>query len=215
MTEQVTEPKNNIDGDVTGNQPDGKTPPPKGSEGKPDGETSHPQKTQGDSAAQRIIPEKYDLKMPKESYLDESVVDNLAEWAKKNNLTNAEAQAVLERENGLRAAIVKGHQEELDNSAASWLEESKSDGEIGGDNFNETVALAKRVVDKFATPALIKALNESGLGNHPEVIRVFKRIGEHLKDDGLVLANSDLGKQERNLEDIFYGDSNKKDNNKE
>ena len=35
----------------------------------------------------------------------------------------------------------------------------------------------------FATPALKAALNETGFGNHPELVRLFVKIGKSLSED--------------------------------
>jgi hypothetical protein len=41
-------------------------------------------------------------------------------------------------------------------------------------------------MDAFATPELRTLLNESGLGNHPEIIRAFYRAGKAISEDGFV-----------------------------
>ena len=44
-------------------------------------------------------------------------------------------------------------------------------------------------------------LNESGLGNHPEVIRLFYRTGKAMSEDSLIVgaASKGLSKDARNL----------------
>jgi hypothetical protein len=46
-------------------------------------------------------------------------------------------------------------------------------------------ALAFRRGSTFRT-----LLNETGLGNHPEMIRAFARIGERVSEDGFALAGT-------------------------
>jgi hypothetical protein len=202
MTEQPPNQQPNNEGSGAGDQPNGKGDE-HGSPPKPDGGTSHPQPSKG----AQPVPESYDLKVPEGTEIDDAYVKSVAEYAKKHSLTNDQAQSVLNRELNLRASIVRSHEEELDKNAKAWMEASESDSEIGGDNFKENISLAKRVIDKFATPAFVNALNETGLGNHPEVIRIFQRIGSHLKDDSIVFPKTEGGRQERSLEDVFYGDS--------
>ena len=158
----------------------------------------------------RIVPSKYNLEIPTDSTLDESHVKGIIEFAKTNKLTNSEAQGILEREHDLKATMIEEQRDELESATEAWTEQTKNDAEIGGDHFDESIALASRVVEKFGTPAFKKALNESGLGNHPELIRIMHRVGKHLKDDSLVFSRSEGGGKGRSLEEVFYGDSKDK-----
>src|SRR5258706_11167450 len=108
----------------------------------------------------------YDLKLPDGSALDASDVADISAFAKTQNLSKEQAQAILERENITLKAYVDSQQEELATKKAEWVESVKADKEIGGDAFNENVELAKRVIDKFGTDSFKKALTDSGLGNH-------------------------------------------------
>lgn len=76
--------------------------------------------------------------------------------------------------------------EALETMRSEWAEASKSDKEIGGDKFAENLAGAKSAMDKFATPELVSFLDESGLGNHPEMIRLFWKLNNQISDDALV-----------------------------
>ena len=72
----------------------------------------------------------------------------------------------------------------------------KADPILGGKDgaaLVETVALADKVLDKFGTPELRNMLSKTGYGNHPELVRIFRRIGETLKDDSVILNGRDTG----------------------
>ncbi len=210
MTEPTSPPpQSNNAGAGKEGQPPVIPTPPAGGEGKPGGEPGHPT-PKGAPEGARVVPDTYNLSIPKDSTLDNEGVQSVADFAKKNQLTNNEAQAILEREHDLKASIIEGQQEELELVAGKWLEESKADAEIGGEHFDESVSLAKRVVDKFGSPAFKKALNDTKLGNHPELLRFAYKVGKHLKDDSLVFAGAETPKGQKTLEEVFYGDSNKK-----
>ena len=49
-----------------------------------------------------------------------------------------------------------------------------------GTAFDEKVGLARRAVRAFGSEELTGLLDESGLGNHPEMIRAFAKIGAEL-----------------------------------
>jgi len=60
-----------------------------------------------------------------------------------------------------------------------WADEARADPELGGtqDKFAENMTHAARFRDEFGTPELTAVLDETGLGNHPEFIRLFVRGG--------------------------------------
>lgn len=206
MTEnKIDDPKPNNDGSGNGGKPGDDPKPNNGAGNKPD-DGGHPTPIKPEDS--RKVPDKYDLKIPKDSILDEGHIEKVTAFAKANKLTNDEAQGILDKDNAFKASVIEGQQEELAKSQAAWIEEAKKDTEIGGDKFAENAALAQRVVDKFGTPAFKKALIDSGLGDHPEVIRIFQRMGKQMKDDEFIMSGSaPTGK--KSMEDVFYGDSNK------
>lgn len=68
----------------------------------------------------------------------------------------------------------------------AWADAAKADAEFGGDKLEESVAVARKAIDTFGTPELKALLNQTGIGNHPEVIRAFLRAGKALGDDTIV-----------------------------
>ena len=55
-----------------------------------------------------------------------------------------------------------------------------------GDKFNHNLEMARRAFMNFATPEAVKVLEETGMGNHPELLKVFARIGEVLAEDSVL-----------------------------
>jgi len=158
----------------------------------------------------KVVPEKYDLKLPEGSPLKADAIDKIAAIAKERGLSNEEAQAELNKESELIGTYVKGQAVEADTVKEGWIAEAKSDKEIGGDNFAKSAETAKRVVKRFGTEAFEKALNETGLGNHPEAVRVFTRIGKAMSEDQLVLPGTQPAPR-KSLEETLYGDTSKKE----
>lgn len=157
------------------------------------------------SATAPVIPEKYDIKLPEGSPLDPKAVQEVAEYAKAHKLTNDQAQEVLKRDGETVARFVKEGQENLKANAAKFLTEAKTDPEIGGDNFEKNVELGKRVIDKFGSPRLKQILNETGLGNHPELVRLVTKIGMAYGEDKLVVGTTGpTSKEEKSAASVLY-----------
>lgn len=153
-------------------------------------------------------PEKYDLKLPEGSLLEASEIEKIASLAKERGLSNKDAQALLDDRSKLLDSYAGKQKETWGKETGRWLEVTKADPEIGGEAFGKNAELAKRVVTRFGTPELMQGLNETGFGNHPELVRLMVRIGKAMDDDQLVMPGSKTPAVEKNLADVFYGGSN-------
>jgi hypothetical protein len=128
--------------------------------------------------------------MPEGVALDTELLGEAAPMFKALNLPQDKAQAMIDMatkvavktRDATTQAIAAQHQTEV----AAWTEAARADKEFGGDKFNENLGLAKTALATFGTPELINQLNKSGLGNHPELIRTFVRIGQKISADGFM-----------------------------
>lgn len=168
----------------------------------------HPE-TPAASAPPKVEPA-FDLKLPEGSHLDPGAVERIVSFAKEQGLSKEQAQGLLNREDAAVAAYVTGEKEGYVKEQKAWMDSLKADKEIGGVAFDESVALAKRAVDTFGTDAFKKALNETGLGNHPELVRVFARIGRNMADDKIVRPGS-VPAAKKSPEQVFYPDTPSKE----
>jgi hypothetical protein len=100
--------------------------------------------------------------------------------------------------------IAGRHAEVLTQAKAQWVEGARSDKEFGGEKLTENLAVAKRALDTFGTPELRTLLNESGLGNHPEIIRAFFRAGKAISEDKFVTAGSGSPKGAKDAANALY-----------
>ena len=145
--------------------------------------------TQADDKKSDGAPEKYEFKAPEGREFDAEVVKNFSEVAKDLNLTQEAAQKLLDK----MAPIVEQRQiQQIEQVRSQWADASKNDKEFGGDKLVENLSVAKKALDQFGTPELRTLLNESGLGNHPDVIRFMYRAGKAISEDKYVGA--DIGK---------------------
>jgi hypothetical protein len=66
------------------------------------------------------------------------------------------------------------------------------------------VADALKARERFSTPALRQLLNETGFGNHPEVIKFFAKVGKAMREDAFHPPGSPPAPPEQPLENKFY-----------
>lgn len=144
------------------------------------------------------------------SGLTQKDVDIVTAFAKENGLSKESAQKLLDSRAAHYAEFKNGQTEFLKTQQTKWLDDSKADKEIGGANWDQSVALAKMPIAKFASPGLKKMLDDSGLGNHPEVIKMFARIGKTMQPDTEIDApKSPAAAIEKPAYEYLYGDEKK------
>lgn len=88
---------------------------------------------------------------------------------------------------------------------AKWVAEIKADPEIGGERLGAAVASASRVLERLAIPGLREALNTTGAGNHPAIVKAFVRIGRLLAEDRFSPGGDGAGQQHRSPAEVIYG----------
>lgn len=138
----------------------------------------------GDKAPEGA-PEKYEFELPDGLRMDDVGLSAFSEVAKDLNLSQDAAQKMLDK---MAPAMAERQAEAIRQVQTEWLEGAKSDKEFGGEKLNENLATAKKALDSFGSPELRTLLNETGLGNHPEIIRAFYRAGKAISEDKFVPA---------------------------
>ena len=151
-----------------------------------------------------VSPDKYELKMPDGSQLNQAHIEKVTAYAKEKGLSNDQAQEILNRDSQAYSDFQVGQAEHIKSMQEKWIDDIKSDREFGGDKFNETVEFAKRSIEKFGSPALKEALNATGLGNHRDLIRMHAKIGREMANDKTVIPNSHGSGSEERVADILY-----------
>ncbi len=148
----------------------------------------------------------YDLKLSEHSPLTDSDTERILAEAKAEGLSKEAAQALIAREEKAIDDYEDKRNEHVEKIRAGWLGEVEADPEIGGANFKESVELSQRVLKNFGSEKLLKVLEETGFGNHPEIVRVFSTIGKNIADDKFVKGNSQLPAPQ-STKDVLYGET--------
>jgi hypothetical protein len=139
---------------------------------------------------------------------DETVIGSFSEVAKELNLPQAQAQKLVDK----MAPVMAARQaEQLKAARDDWAKTARMDTEFGGDKLAENLGTAKKAYEAFASPELKNLLEETGLGNHPEVIRFFFRTGKAISEDGFIRGGMTSSGQGQDMADRLYpNESNRK-----
>lgn len=161
-----------------------------GADGKPNGDATTLLDGQGQQQTE-TKPEgkqpgeevKYDFKAPEGMELNQPMLEQFTALAKEMKLPAEQAQKVVD----LAVKAEQARMEEHSKLVKGWADEVKGDKEIGGDKLTENLATAKKALD-LGPPELKALLNDSGLGNHPAVVKWAIAVGKALSEDKFVPA---------------------------
>lgn len=148
-------------------------------------------------------PEKYEFKAGEGVELDQEALKDFEPLARELNLNNEQAQKLVDMYGTKLLPMVQKHQAEAwQKQTEGWAESVKADKEIGGDKLTSSISTAQRALETFGTPELKEYLNTTGLGNHPELVKAFVKIGKAMSEDNVVTGGHDGGSND--LVSAFY-----------
>lgn len=124
--------------------------------------------------------------------LSQDFVSGYESIAKELGISSVQASGMLEKAYSL---IQQQDKDVVARQATEWQNSSRNDSEFGGRAFEANLEIAQRALNEWGGEQLINILNETGLGNHPEVIRFFYRAGKALSEDGFMRGGVSTGKQ--------------------
>ncbi|MCM7139883.1 peptidase [Enterobacter kobei] len=152
---------------------------------------------------QEGAPEKYEFKPAEGQELDTAALEQFEPIARELNLSNEQAQKMVDLYGTKILPMVQQQQAETwQKTTEQWAADVKADKEIGGDKLTANLSAAQRALDQFGTPELKEYLEGTGLGNHPELVKAFIKIGKAMSEDGMV-DGSNQG--QRSAAEVLYG----------
>lgn len=147
-------------------------------------------------------PEKYEFTAAEGVDLDTEALKDFEPVARELNLTNEQAQKLVDAYPKILEGVQQRQAEAWQAQTEEWAATVKADKEIGGDKLTANLSVAQRALDTFGTPELKEYLNGTGLGNHPELVKAFIKVGKAMSEDGMV-----TGKEsgQRSAAEVLYG----------
>jgi hypothetical protein len=130
-------------------------------------------------------PGSYEIKVPEGASVDPELLTGFTKAAQEAGISAEQAQKVLDFYAQTEKGLAEKYAESQKAQTTTWLEEARQDKEIGGAKWDATVADAKKAITQMGSPALKTLLNQTGLGNHKDVIAFFAKAGRTLSEDRL------------------------------
>lgn len=155
-------------------------------------------------------PEAYDLKPPEGATLDTDALAIAEPVLREMGLTNEQAQKLTDAYAQIVPKVAERMQSEqtaqITAQRKEWADEAKADPEIGGANWNASITASAKALDRLGAPAgspFRELLNVTGLGNHPEMIRIFAKMGNAIGED-TDFVRGEAAPTEKNAARILY-----------
>jgi len=138
--------------------------------------------------------------------LSKDMLGTFTKTAKELNLTQENAQKMIDVAVAHTKALEKQAMDYQDKVRQYWHKSLREDQEFGGDNFDQTIENAKRVLGKYGSKELTDFLVKSGTGDNNEVIKLLARIGHSMGEDSTV--DGSTAPEPKSAADIIYGNNN-------
>jgi len=140
-------------------------------------------KDQPPADAKPGAPEKYgDFTLPEGTALDTEILTEFQASAKEMNLTQEQAQKLVDIQLKAVAKAYDATDTNFKQLKETWKTESMK---LLGNEPEKQLAVAAKAMSTFGTPKLREVLEESGLGNHPELVSFFLKVGKAVSEDTL------------------------------
>lgn len=131
--------------------------------------------------AEQGAPEQYEeFKAPEGLSYDDQFMGTFKDVAKELNLSQKQAQHLLDK---CAPVLAQRQIEQIKAVSDQWVERTKTDKEIGGENWTRAASDIARVRDRFGVNADgkmdpdIQEFMQTPIGNHPGLLKLLVRVG--------------------------------------
>lgn len=189
------------DGAADTGEGDGVKPPAKGDEGNGAGDEAN--KGGGEAAT---VPETYDFSDTAIADLSDAHREAYQTVYKELGLSQDQVSSLLEAEKLIAAELGQSTDKEQGALSEGWLKASKEDAELSKD-WSLTEKRAGFAIRALAgeDESVLTILDQSGLGNHPVILKAFARLGQYMSNDKF--DKGDASENTIPTESSWYGDT--------
>lgn len=150
----------------------------------------------------RQDPPSYDgLTLPEDISFAPETLEAFKTLAREINLTQAQAQKLVDYEAALAARGQQDAQEEKRQTLERWARQTR---DLYGAKLEEELSFALCAADAFGGPDFRALLEDTGLGNHPVIIRMLSGVGKAIGEDAFS-GGKPAAPQDKTFAEALYG----------
>jgi hypothetical protein len=163
----------------------------------------------GAAAAEPAAPIQYqDFTLPKGVEVDGDTLSAAKSLFAEQRLPQEQAQKLVDLYVARANAAAERNVAAWRDTQEKWAGEVKADPDIGGPRFPASVAAASRAIEWARVPGLKEALDMTGAGNNPAIVKAFVRFGQALAEDRFAAGNGGAPDQ-RSIAERLYNNTPK------
>lgn len=153
-----------------------------------------------------------ELKMPEGLGIDDEVLDHglfnkLLPQFKEAGINQDNLNKIVSSYAEHVEEAAKAHGDKLIEKYQEIKNEWKTETQKAlGNEVKQNLQYVGNALKQFGTPELVELFNETGVGDHIEVVKAFAKIGKHFTEDNFVDGKSTI---EGKTEDVLYPSMNK------
>lgn len=144
-----------------------------------------------------------EFKVPDGLEVDADALKDFTPVMQELKATQEQAQAAVDIASKMVEKTLKSQADAWADRVADWTKTAEEDKEIGGKDYDKHILLARSAMRQIGGRPLVLALEETGVGNHPELIRVFYRLGLAIGEDNLDFGGQSEGGNKTIAERMF------------
>jgi hypothetical protein len=149
-------------------------------------------------------PEAYaEFSVPDGMEVDQEAVKEFEPLLKDVGASQDQAQQFIDLQVKVSQNLVQRQHDAWAETQSEWKDASQVDEEYGKGKYDESISIARRAMREIGGPALFKALEDTGMGNHPEFIRVFYRMGKAIGEDNIDFGTINQGNSKTLAERMY------------
>jgi len=162
-----------------------------------------PKDGDADKGEEGKVIEYEDFNTPDGVELDKDALAEFVPLVKEMGLSQEHAQSLIDLQLKFSQQVVEDQAKAWSDLKSQWTKAAESDPEYGKGAYDASVLTARKAMREVGTPELQKALEETGMGNHPEFIRFFYRVGKAIGEDSLSFGGAGKGTPKTAAERMF------------
>ena len=144
----------------------------------------------------------YQFELPEGFVLDDGVKASIVDIAKEANVSPEVANKFVQKHAELKQAELTQAKETIE----SWRQETINDPQLGGNYIQQTMKNVNRALSAPGGKEVAEVLKQTGLQNHPAVVRLLNHYGNIAKADSLSGVRSEPMTTDNEKVKSFYAE---------
>jgi hypothetical protein len=171
---------------------------------QPPGEAQEQPQEQAPAEEVPARPGYTEFTLPEGVTLDPDSLRPATELFAESGLSQQQAQKFIDLAMARESAAAQRGVQAFVDLQNRWVSEIKADPDIGGERLKASLASASRAIDRLNVAGLREALDFTGAGNHPAIVRAFVRLGQMISEDRFRPGPPVPAAAPRSLADVIY-----------